>query len=881
MRSFVALVTRLVPHGARRCFEPALADLDRRWRARRRRGRAIARPAIVVWFAASVIALAIESRRLHRRAPHATGHSPKGVDPMILHDIRFAVRMLWKSPGLTGAALVTLTLGIGAAGAIFSIVQHVLLRPLPYPAPSRVMDVNELYGGRPFAVSAVNLQDWRARNHSFASLGAYNGSSVTFAGDSPERVTVAYADEHVFAALDVRAMFGRTLTADDTRIDASKALVISERLWRRRFGSDPSIIGRSIVVDGSHRQVVGVMPAGFEFPEDTDAWLPLVLGPDALSNTQRGAHYLSVVGRLRDGVTLAAARNDLADIERDLAAKYPRQVSAYSVAVTPLLDALVVNVKQPLLILLAAVFCVLLIACVNVANLLLARATTRTAEIAVRAALGAARVQVFRQLCIESLVLALFGGIGGILLGSWAVRVLLAISPADLPRADGIGLNESVLLFSLAISVLTGLLFGVVPAAFASRADLTSFLKEGRRGGDGAGGRRKLRQLMVGAQVAIAVVLLTGAGLALRSFDELTRINPGFDPANVLTFNLQLPSGGYPTFDSDAAFFREYTQRLQAKAGVVAAGAVMLPPLAQIGFGGTVTFPGRAGDAAEGRMEVRPVTPGYFETLRIPLRSGRLFAWTDVRHGAGVVLVSEAAARKYWPGQNPIGQPLRIGVSLGVRETAPREIVGVVADVHVAALDEAPPPVAYVPLDQYASDEMTMVVRTDGDPISALPIAQGTLAAMDRTIAISRVRSLQDLASRAVSGPRFRALLLGIFALTSLLLAAVGIYGTLAFSVSQRSPEIGLRLALGARGATIMQMVVREGLLPVCAGLFAGLAAAALVTRSMRALLFNVSPVDPLTFAAVATGLVLTALAACYVPTRRAIHVDPVSTLRG
>lgn len=800
---------------------------------------------------------------------------------MILHDVRFAIRMLWKSPGFTAAALVTLGLGIGATGAIFSVVQHVLLRPLPYPSPWRVMDVNELHMGKPFAVSAVNLQDWRERNHSFASLGAYNSSSVTFAEGTPERMDVVYADERVFTSLGVPPMLGRVLTADDTRNDGAHVLVISERLWRRRFSADPSIVGRSIVADGTRRQVVGVMPAGFEFPEGTDAWLPLVLGPDALSPGQRGAHYLSAVGRLRDGVSPAAAQNDLADIERDLAARFPRQVGQYAVAVTPLLDSLVVEVKGPLLVLLAAVLCVLLIACVNVANLLLARATTRTGEIAVRSALGAARVQVFRQLCIESLVLALLGGVAGIVLGSWALRVLVAISPADLPRADGLGLNAPVLLFSLGLSILTGILFGVVPAAFASRADLTMFLKEGRRGADASGGRRKLRQVMVAAQVAIAVVLLTGAGLALRSFDALTRIHPGFDSANVLTFDLQLPSGAYPTFDSDAAFFKDYTQRLQAQPGVIGAGGVFLPPLAGVGFGGTVKFPGRTGDAAEGRMEVRPVTPGYFETMRIPLRSGRLFAGTDVRNGAGVVLVSEAAAKKYWPGQNPIGQSLNIGVSFGDRKHEPREVVGVVGDVHVRTLDEEPVPVAYVPHAQYASDEMTMVVRTDGDPMTALPVAQSTLTSMDRSIAISKVRPLEELTSRAASGPRFRALLLGLFAMTSLLLAAVGIYGTLAFSVSQRSSEIGLRLALGARAASIMQMVIREGLLPVCAGLVAGLAGAAIVTRSMRALLFNVSPLDPVTFATVATALLLTALAACYVPTRRAMHVDPVNTLRG
>jgi putative ABC transport system permease protein len=883
MRNPVSLAERLVPEPVRhRCFEPAVAELARRRRARRRRASTLTRAAIHVWFVASLFALAIECRRLHRASARSVDARPsRGVDPMILHDVKFAVRVLWKSPGFTSAALLTLALGIGATASIFSVVQHVLLRPLPYPDASRVMDVNELHKGKPFAVSAVNLQDWRVRNHSFATLGAYNSATVTLAGDTPERIETVYADADVFAALAVPAALGRTLNADDMRQNSAAVVVISERLWRRRFGADPSAVGRMVTIDGERHEIAGVMRAGFDFPEGTEAWLPLVMTPAALSAAQRGAHYLSVVGRLRDGVTRTAAQADLAEIETDLARRFPRQVAEYSIAVTPLLDELVADVRQPLLVLLAAVLCVLLIACVNVSNLLLARATTRTSEIAVRSALGGARLQIFRQLCIESLVLALLGGSAGVLFGSWALRVLVFISPSDLPRAQGLGLNPVVLLFALALSLGTGLLFGVVPAAFASRADLSAFLKEGRRGSEGSSGRRRLRQLMVAVQVALAVVLLTGAGLALRSFDQLTRVPPGFDPSNVLTFDVQLPSGTYPTFDSDAAFFREYTRRLQARPGIVAAGAVLMPPLARSGFGGTVRFPDRAGSAAEGSMQVRSISPGYLETIRAPLRAGRLFSWSDARRGVGVALVSETAARNYWPGANPIGRQLLIGVNLGVRETQPREIVGIVGDVHVGAIDEDPPPVVYVPQDQYASDEMTMVVRTAGDPMTAAPLVSSVLGGMDRDIAISRVRTLQDLASRAVAGPRFRALLLGIFALISLALAAIGIYGTLAFTVSQRRSEIGLRMALGAHAASIIRMVMREGLGPVCGGLVAGFAGAAVLTRLMRALLFNVSPVDPVTFTVVAAALVLTATAACYLPTRRAVRVDPVSSLRG
>lgn len=881
MPDVVSLIARLVPDPERqRCFEPAAADLFRRRLARRRRASTVARVTLAVWFVVRALALAIECRRLHSAASQAYAPSPRGVDPMILHDVKFALRIFWKSPGFTAAALLTLALGIGSTAAIFSVVQHVLLRPLPYPAASRVMDVNEVHNGKPFAVSAVNLQDWRARNHSFAQLGAYNSATVTMGGDPPERIETVYADADVFAALGVQAAFGRTLSPSDTRMNAARVIVISDRLWRRRFGADPSVVGRMATIDGSRHEVIGVMPAGFDFPEAVEAWLPLVMTPESLSPRQRGAHYLAVVGRLRDGVSQAAALADVAGIEADLARRYPRQVSEYSVAVTPLLEELVVDVKRPLLILLGAVLCVLLIAVVNVSNLLLARATTRTSEIAVRSALGAARGQIFRQLSVESVVLALIGGIAGVVFGSWGLGVLLSVSPADLPRAEGIGLNPGVLLLALALSAATGLLFGVVPAAFSSRSDLSAFLKEGRRGGDGTSGRRRLRQAMVAVQVALAVMLLTGAGLALRSFDQLTRVPPGFDPADVLTFDVQLPDGTYPTFDSDAAFFREYTRRLQAQPGVVAAGAVLLPPLTPSGFGGTVTFPDRTGPAAEGSMQVRCITPGYLEAMRIPLRAGRAIGWSDVRGGAGVVLVSEAAARKYWPGENPIGRPMRIGVNLGLRETQPREVVGIVGDVRVGAIDDEPPPVAYVPHDQYASSEMTMVVRTVGDPLSAAPMVSSVLRGMDRNIAVARVRTLEDLAAHAVSGPRFRALLLGIFAAISLVLAAIGIYGTLAFTVTQRRSEIGLRMALGARTESIIRLVMRDGLGPVCGGLVAGLAGAAVLTRLMRALLFNVSPVDPVTFTAVAAALVLTAAAACYVPTRRAIRVDPVNTLR-
>ena len=869
------------PHMRERVFQPALQETERAYRARRRQARsALSRWAVELWRAGQIAWLALECRRLadspHRRAPQT---SRGAMTSMVFQDLRFGARTFLKTPGFSAVVILTVALGIGGTAATFSVVQHVLLRPLPYPAADRVMDVNEWAAGRATAVSPPNFIDWRTDNRTFDALAPYQEQNLTLsAGNEPERVDGAAVGAEFFDAFATPPLLGRTFTRNEVLPGASRLVVLSHALWQRRFGSDPGLVGRSVTLEGEPYAVVGIMPERFEFPESAQVWVPLVFGPRDLGANQRGAHYIRVVGRLKAGVMAAQAQSDLGGIEQRIAAQYPDKLGGYSVHVQPLLDSIVGTVRRPLLVLLGAVGFVLLIACVNVSNLLLARATTRTGEIAVRSALGAPRARIVSQLLAESLVLATAGGVAGLMLAFWAIHALAVIAPTDLPRGAEFSIDPPLLAFVVVVSLATGVLFGMVPALVSSRPDVAGFLKDARRGSGTSTRSGALRNALIAAEVALSLILLAGAGLSMRSFDRLSRVHAGFDPSNVLTFSVRLPEARYSTVAAAEQFFRDYTSRLR-QPGVQSAGAIFLLPLSRGGFGGTFTILGKSADADEGNAQVRPVTPGYFEALRIPSVAGRRVTDADRAGGPGVACVSETAARRYWPGENPVGQRIRIHVSMGVREET-REIVGVIADVRTRALDLAPVPVIYVPASQYVSDEMTFVIRTNADPLQALPIAKTQLAAIDPEVALSRVQTMDDVVAASLAQPKFRTRILGIFATVALALAAVGLYGVVAFSVNQRRAELGLRMALGAHRNDVLRLVLRQGLLPVAVGIIAGLLGAAALTRVMRTLLYEVSAQDPLTFAGVVATLLSVAALACYLPARRAMSVDPVVALR-
>ena len=871
---------RLVPAALRdRVFDPALDDARRERRVRRRRARGIvARAGVDLLFACRVLSIVRECRALARDA-----RQPFDIQTrrqfMIRQDVVFALRMLRKAPAFTAAAVFAMALGIGANTAIFTVVKRVLLQPLPYSDPSRIVDVSETHQGRVTSVSPPNFADWRAQNRTLDAIGIYTDTVLTLAGGAePLRVSAAMIDAAVLPVLGVTPAVGRAFTEDDTRVGARRVVMLGHGIWQRVYGGRPGIAGQTITLEGRPFEVVGVMPAGFDFPGEAELWVPFTLTPQDLADSQRGAHYVSAVGRLRPGVSIDQARQDLDAIEQAIARQHPDKLAGYGVAVAPLLDSMVEGVQRPLLILFGAVGFVLLIACVNVSNLLLARATTRTGEIAVRSALGAGRWRLVRQLLAESVVLALAGGAAGLLLGSWGVRALMAVAPPDLPRAAAVSMDASILVFSLVLALLAGVVFGTAPAIVASRPDLTAFLKDVRRDGATAGGRGRLRAALVAAQVALALVLLAGAGLAARSFDRLLHVDPGFQAAGVLTFRITLPEATYPTAASQTQFFRDYVERIQQHPGIAAAGGVSMAPVTRAGFGGSFTIYGRPAGGDEGNAQIRAVTPGYMEALRIPLRAGRLIEPRDSESAARVALISETAARRFWPGENPVGKQLRLHINEPSR--LPREIIGIVGDVRTRGLELDPVPVVYVPHAQYFADSMTIMARTSGDPMQALPQLKSILKSIAPGVALSRARTLDAAVAANVAEPRFRTLLLSIFAIVSLALAAVGLYGVVAFSVNQRRAELGLRIALGADPSSVLRLVLREGMAPVAAGILIGLGGAAVLARVMKTLLFNVDTLDPLTFGSVAVTLAAVAFAACYVPARRATTVDPATALR-
>jgi putative ABC transport system permease protein len=879
------IARRFPPAVGARVFAPAWHDALRRNAIRRRRARSrTSRAWVEIALVSALAALTVQSLRIviqersARRKFAPIHHPSRGVDPMLMQDLRFAARMLRKKPGFALIAVAVLALTIGATTAIFSIVESVLLRPLPFDQPERIVRVHETSLRGRVTVSPPNFVDWQSQNRTFSSMGAYDERVVTlFDGASPERIDAAVVGAELFDVLGVAPLLGRTFTADEARPDGPRVVVISHALWQRRFGGDRNVLSASLTIDAERCAVIGVMPRGFSFPDGYDVWLPLAFTAAELSPDQRGAHYVEVVGRLRPGVSVEQAQADVAAIEQQIARTHAR-VQGYGIWLEPLFDATVGEYRRPLWTLLSAVLCVLLIGCANISNLLLARAGARRIEMSVRAALGAGRWRIVRQLLAESMLLSLAGGAAGVLLALWGSQTLTTLLPADVPRSPAVAMNTGVLLFAAVVSMLAGALFGMAPALDASRCDLATSLKEARRDG-GAQPRRRLRGTLVAVEVALAVVLLAGAGLALRSFDRLNRIDPGFDARGTLVADIVLPAATYADDQSIVRFYQRYIDALSSQAGVISAGAVAVPPLARGGFGGTFTQIGKPEPQEEPRMQVRAVTPGYLETVKIPLRRGRLLTSADRAGAAPVAVITEAAARKYWPGEDPVGQRIRLHVSTTTREVE-REIVGVVGDVRAGRIETEPAPMVYVPHPQYVFEFMTVFVRTAGDPMGSAPVLRSQLAALDPQIAAGRIRPGDALVRQALAQPRFRMILLVGFAATALVLAALGLYGVMAFAVSQRRSEIGLRIALGAERGEVVGLVLRQGMLPVAAGLAIGLAGALAASEVMRTLLFGIEPFDVPTFASVLLLLTAVAALACYLPARRAATVYPLVSLR-
>ena len=797
-------------------------------------------------------------------------------------DLRYGARKLQRSPGFTLVAVMTLALGIGANTAIFSVVNAVLLRPLPFDQPEqlvRVFGTSARRGSVSRPHSYPNFSDLRAQNQTFEAMAAYTGTTAALSGsDAPEQITGVIATGDIFRVLRAKPLLGRLLEPGDERPGGSAVAVISHGLWRRRFGSDPQIVGRVIRLDGRDREVVGVTPADFSFEFVTSAadfWMPI--NPSGSSYQERGAIFLEAIGRLKPGVSVAEASADLGVVASRLEQQYQDSNTGVGVRLVAAQEQLVGDVRPTLLVLLGAVGFVLLIACANVANLLLARSAGRYREIAVRSALGAWRGRIVRQLLTESLLLALAGGTLGLLFALAGVRLLSAFVPENVPRFGETSTDLRVLAFTLGASALTGLLFGIAPALQSSRFDLNEALKEGGRSGTDGRGRARARALLIVTEVALSLILLVGAGLLVKSFFNLRNTDPGFDPSNTLTASVSLSAARYDTDEKVADFFRLLVERVRALPGVESAGAVYPLPLSDNGYAFSFSVvgqpplpPGQRQSAA-----ARFVTPEYFRAQRVPLRAGRDFTEADKAGAPGAIIVNEAFARRYLPGVEPIGQRLRLGVN-----DIEGEIVGVVGDIRGEFLASPPVPEYYVPEAAVSLTDMTLVIRTAADPAPLTPALRQIVSEMDKDLPLYEVRTMDALVARSVARQRFSMTLIGVFAALAMLLAAVGIFSVMSFLVAQRTHEIGIRMALGARPGDILSMVVRHGVGLTLAGIAVGLAAAAALTRLMSGLLYEVSATDPLVYGGVTVLLAAVALLACYVPARRATKVDPLVALR-
>jgi len=807
-------------------------------------------------------------------------------------DVRFGLRMLLKNPGFTAVAVVALALGIGANTAIFSVINTILLRPLGYQDPDRLVLIYHNYPKLNLraSVSAIGYTYYRKENKSFEDLMAFTPWPVnlTEAGE-PERLQGLQVTATFFPTLGIEAAKGRVILPEEDQPGRNRVVVVSDGLWRRRFGSDPNFVGKTLTLNGESYTVVGITPPGFQFGREigqaTELWVPIGFTPDQLQPGRWRWEFLSVVARLKPSVSFQQAQAEMDTMAANVRQQYfgggdAADPSSWNLWLQPMHELVVGDIRLALLVLMAAVGFVLLIACANVANLLLARAAARQKEMAIRTALGAGRRRVIRQLLTESVLLALAGGAAGLLLADWGVRLLVTLNQNNIPRAQELTLDARVLGFTFGISLLTGLLFGLVPALQSSKTDLHETLKEGGRSGT-AGTPRGVRSLLVVAEVALALVLLVGAGLLIKSFLRLQEVNPGFQPQNLLVMQLSLPETKYREPQQIDGFFQQALQQIGALPGVQSAGVASSIPMSGGGSSGSFSIEGRVVQPGE----MAPwgnrwwVGSTYFQTMNIPLIKGRFFTDRDVAEAPGVAIIDETMARKFWPHEDPVGK--RISFQRD-RQGNPRwrEVVGVVGHVKHRGLEGESPVQYYLPHRQFPIGSMFLVVRTAAEPTSFAASVRGVIRSIDKDLPVFRVTTMEQLVSDSMAQRRFSMLLLGVFAAVALVLAAVGLYGVMAYSVTQRTHEIGIRMALGARQSDVLKLVVGQGLVLAAIGLAIGLVAAFALTRLMATLLFGVSAKDPVIFAGIALLLAAVAAVASYLPARRAMKVDPMVALR-
>jgi putative ABC transport system permease protein len=803
----------------------------------------------------------------------------------LLQDLRYAIRLLGKSPGFTAIAILTLALGIGADTAIFTVVNAVLLRPLGFRDPSRVVLVAEKSAYPTVSTSYQNYVDWRDQSHSFESLEATRGTTITLTGSGePERLNARMTTAPLFSLLGVNAILGRTFLSEEDRAGGAPVVVLGYGLWQRRFGGARDILGRSITLDSQPYTVVGVLPSGFELLQPADIFLPFTPWAKTLPDDRNWHPGIFPIARLKEGISREQARTEMVGITKRLEEQYPIYNTGTSADVVDLQEQLVKGVRPALLLLLGAVAAVLLIACVNVANLLLARAASRGREVAIRTSMGASRWRVTRQLITESVLLSLAGGVLGLLFAWASLGPLLKLSATSLPAVFAVSLDRWVLFFTLAVSLVTGLLFGIVPALRTAKLDLRETLNESSRGSTAGPGHHRIRGALVAGEIAMAMLLLVGAGLLLRSFSRLQDIPPGFQADHLLVADLPLSLTAYAKPEQRFQFFDRMVERVKSLPGVRSAGAASFLPVS--GGGGLLHFNiyGRPPKSPHDYIATgyRTITPNYFETLGMPLEQGRFFTAADTERAPAVVVINATMAKTYFPGENPLGKRLQVGAT-PESDVPWMEVVGVVGDVR-QGLELDPKAEMYLPYRQADQVlpvfQLSIVLRTATDPMLQASALRSALAEIDPNQPLVRVRTMEENMAATVAQPRFRTLLIGIFAALALVLAGVGVYGVMSYTVTQRTSEIGIRVTLGAQPEDVFRIVVGEGLRLALTGVGAGILGAAALTRLLRSFLYGVSVYDPLTFVGVALILTLVAVAASFFPARRATLVDPMVALR-